>query len=35
LLDWKCQTLTPNSDVIYLKPFFDRSWKMGNIVEVR
>lgn len=23
LLDWKCQTLTPNPDVIYLTPYFD------------
>jgi hypothetical protein len=31
LLDWKCQTLTPNSDVIYLKPFFDTR-EVGPIV---
>jgi hypothetical protein len=23
LLDWRCQTLTPNTDVVYLTPYFD------------
>ena len=23
LLDWKNQTLTPNTDVVYLTPYFD------------
>jgi hypothetical protein len=31
LLDWKCQTLTPNSDVIYLKPIFDTR-EVGPVV---
>jgi len=31
LLDWKCQTLTPNSDVIYLNPFFDTR-EVGPVV---
>jgi hypothetical protein len=34
LLDWKCQTLTPNSDVIYLKPFFDTREVGPVVVEV-
>jgi hypothetical protein len=34
LLDWKCQTLTPNSDVIYLKPFFDTREAGPIVVEV-
>jgi hypothetical protein len=34
LLDWKSQTLTPNSDVIYLKPFFDTREAGPIVVEV-
>ncbi len=34
LLDWKCQTLTPNSDVIYLKPFYDTREAGPIVVEV-
>lgn len=34
LLDWRCQTLTPNSDVIYLKPFFDTREVGPIVVEV-
>lgn len=34
LLDWKCQTLTPNSDVIYIKPFFDTREVGPIVVEV-
>jgi hypothetical protein len=34
LLDWKCQTLTPNSDVIYLKPFFDTREAGPIVIEV-
>jgi hypothetical protein len=34
LLDWKCQTLTPNSDVIYLKPFWDMREVGPIVVEI-
>ncbi len=34
LLDWKCQTLTPNSDVISLTPFFDTREVGPVVVEV-
>jgi hypothetical protein len=30
-IDWKCQILTPNSDVIYLLPFFDTR-EVGPVV---
>ncbi|UIE39078.1 DUF1254 domain-containing protein [Leptodesmis sichuanensis] len=31
LLDWKTQTLTPNTDVIYFTPYFDTK-EVGPIV---
>jgi hypothetical protein len=34
LLDWKCQTLTPNSDVIYLKPFWDMRDVGPMVIEI-
>jgi len=34
LLDWKCQTLTPNSDVIYLKPFWDMRDVGPVVIEI-
>jgi len=34
LLDWKCQTLTPNSDVIYLTPFFDTRDAGPVVIEI-
>ena len=34
LLDWKCQTLTPNSDVIYLKPFWDLREVGPLVIEI-
>ena len=32
LLDWKNQTLTPNTDVIYLTPYFDTK-EVGPVVR--
>lgn len=34
LLDWRCQTLTPNADVIYLKPFWDMRDVGPIVVEI-
>ena len=32
--DWKNQTLTPNPDVIYLKPFFDTKAVGPMVLEI-
>lgn len=34
LLDWKNQTLTPNTDVIYLTPYFDTEAAGPMVIEI-
>jgi hypothetical protein len=34
LLDWKNQTLTPNSDAIYLMPFFNTAQGGPMVIEI-